>query len=233
MQAKFAQNLIQLTKDYYENNADSFAAARNRNWPLFLSFLQYIKKGDRVLDLGCGNGRLYPLVKQKGASYLGLDLSKNLLSKARKMYPQGKFIQGDLLNLKVKDQFDAIFIIATLNHIPTSKLRQKAIQNVTNILKPEGLIFLTNWNLFQKSFFRPRVKNNFQKIIGQSKLDFNSIIFKQKRYYHAFTKREIAGLFKKQGFKILKNYFERDGRKVSKWRGNNLVTIAQLKTSKF
>lgn len=227
MRLDYAQKLIKKTQDYYEQRARDFSASRQRDWPLFISFANYIKKGDRVLDLGCGNGRLYPLVSQKGAEYLGLDESASLLSEAKKMYPQGKFFAGDILDLKVKDKFDAIFLIAVLHHISSVKLRQEALCNAAKLVKAGGLVLFTNWNLFQGKFCSLRLRYNLKKVLGKNKMDFNDILYKEKRYYHGFTKREIARLLQNAGLRIVENYYEKDGIKTAKCKGQNLVTVAR------
>lgn len=180
-----------------------------------------------MLDLGCGNGRVYPLVLQKGAYYLGIDNSKNMLSKARKNYREGKFQLGNILDLRLKKKFDVVFLIAVLHHIPSKKLRKKALQNVYDTLKPGGYVLIANWNLFQKRFWRLRWRQNIQKILGKSQMDWNDIIFKRRRYYHGFKKGEIARLLRRAGFKILENYYELEGKRVGRWGGRNLVTVAK------
>ena len=227
MNAVFAQKLIEKTQDYYEQRARDFSTSRQRDWPLFISLANYIKKGDSVLDLGCGNGRLYPLVSQKGADYLGLDTSSRLLSEAKKMYPQGKFFAGDILDLKVEDKFDAIFLIAVLHHIPSRELRQEALCNAAKAIKAGGLALITNWNLFQGKFCFLRLRYNLKKVLGKNKMDFNDVLYKEKRYYHGFTKREIARLLRNVDFKVLENYYEKDGIKTVRSKGQNLVTVGR------
>jgi len=227
MRLEFAKKLIEKTQNYYEQRARDFSASRQRDWPLFISFANYIKKGGSVLDLGCGNGRLYPLVLQKGADYLGLDESASLLFEAKKMYPQGKFAEGNILDLKVEDKFDAIFLIAVLHHIPSVKLRQEALCNAAKLVKTDGLVLITNWNFFQGKFCSLRLRYNLKKVLGKNKMDFNDVLYKEKRYYHGFTKREIARLLRNAGLRVVKNYYEKDGIKTVRWKGKNLVTVAR------
>lgn len=260
MNVDYAQELIEKTQSYYEHYGESFAASRQKDWPLFLSLLQYIKKGDKVLDLGCGNGRLYPLVRQRGAEYLGIDLSAKILAEARRMYQEAEFREGNILDLKFPAaSFNVVFLIAVLHHIPTKELRKKAVKNIYRILKPEGYLLISNWNLFQKRFWTLRLAFNFKKLLAKSKLDWNDLIypvrkdgaldpalsgrdyvhprpfwtglsngvFKKRRYYHGFKKREIAKLLQNAGFQILENYYEWEGKRVRRWRGENLVTVAK------
>lgn len=229
MKTEIVQELIQKTNQYYEKHADTFSAARNRDWQIFLSLVKHIKSGDIVLDLGCGNGRLYPLIEQKGAKYLGVDVSSNLLNKAQKSYPKAHFKKGDILSLNLKQKFNAIFSIAALHHIPGKKLRQQTFFALAACLVPEGYLLLTNWNLFQYRFLRQRLKNNLLKLIGINKMGLSDILFKGKRFYHGFSKREIASNLKKAGFEVIENYYEKNGKKSNRLFGANLITIARKK----
>jgi len=57
-------------------------------------------KGKGVLDVGCGTGDFVPLLRQQGINnYVGIDIYKPSLEKARKHYPNEMFIEGDLLTI--------------------------------------------------------------------------------------------------------------------------------------
>ncbi len=46
-----------------------------------------IVDGQKVLDLGCGNGRLLNVLQNKNIDYIGVDNSENLLLNAQNAYP--------------------------------------------------------------------------------------------------------------------------------------------------
>ncbi|MFH1564480.1 MAG: class I SAM-dependent methyltransferase [bacterium] len=62
-----------------------------------------------------------------------------------------KFLINDILNFKSENKFDAIFAIAVLNHIPSQKFRKLAVKNIFDLLKPNGRLLMTNWNLWNFS----------------------------------------------------------------------------------
>ncbi len=228
MDLKLAKKLIVQTNQYYAHNAHSFAGARQRGWPLMLTLLQYIKKGDRVLDLGCGSGRFFPLVQQQGAHYLGIDFSRTMLSEARRMYPQAEFRLGDILDLPKFDQpFDIIIVLAVLHHLPHKEMREKAVRNIAANLQAGGYALVSNWNLARTAFWKQRWTQIGRRILRRNQLGWRDTLYGGKRYYHGFRKREIVGLLRQAGLKIIKNYYEKDGRRVNRWSGKNLVTIAQ------
>lgn len=55
--------------------------------------------GERILDVGCGQGVLAPHIAQAGADYTGVDVSPRLLKTARKRHPAGRFIEADAAHL--------------------------------------------------------------------------------------------------------------------------------------
>ncbi|MBI4779150.1 methyltransferase domain-containing protein [Candidatus Falkowbacteria bacterium] len=129
-----------------------------------------------------------------------------------------KFQIADILELdKLPEKdFDYIFCIAVLHHLPGDDLRIKALKQIKNKLKPGGKIVLTVWNLWSRPKFRKLIlKYAFLKIIGLNKMDFGDILFAWKnnkgekisqRYYHAFSKNELKKLAARAEFKIEKLY---------------------------
>jgi len=67
-------------------------------------------KDKDILDVGCGTGDFVPLLRQQGINnYVGIDIYKPSLEKARKQYPNETFIEGDLLTGIIKEKFDYAF----------------------------------------------------------------------------------------------------------------------------
>lgn len=68
----------------------------------------------KVLDAGCGYGRM----SKYFTNYTGVDISKTLIKKAKDLYPNKKFIVGDLQKLNFKDkEFDLAFCCVVKNMI--------------------------------------------------------------------------------------------------------------------
>src|SRR3989338_679461 len=64
-------------------------------------------KCKKILEIGCGTGNLAAFFLKSSYSYLGLDLSNEMLKIAREVEPKAKFVQGDMRNIKIKYRFDA------------------------------------------------------------------------------------------------------------------------------
>jgi len=91
--------------------------------------------GERILDVGCGTGRLASQIAATGARVTGLDLSPSMLEQARLACPRGEFIEGDLLEFRTSEPFDGIFSNAALHWI---KPADRAAQRMFDALKPGG-----------------------------------------------------------------------------------------------
>jgi len=163
-----AQKIVAQNKETYNAVAEAFSGTRSFVWPDINFLLAHINKGDQVLDLGCGNGRLCEFIKDKGAQYTGLDFSENLIAEARKKYPEAKFLIGNILDFKSAQKFDAIISVSALNHFP-KELQPQVIRQIKKMLKPSGKLLLINWNLWnigrKKSAWRLPHLDSFKNVL--------------------------------------------------------------------
>lgn len=209
MKSKTAKDLLKKVQEDYDKIADEFDISRKSYRKGFALFFPYIKNGDFVVDLGCGNGRLFDyLSKEKDIKYLGIDNSHNILEKARKNYP-AEFIHGDLLEIPVESAVvDTVVSIASLHHVPSKEFRTKAVQEMYRILKKKGTLIVRVWNLFQPKYKKYIWKAFFHHIFTFGKYDLRDVFIpwgdKTSRYYHAFTPKELRRLLEREGFKVLK-----------------------------
>jgi len=234
MKYSTAQKLLEQGKQTYEVIAQDFSRTRQDLWQILSLFEPYVSSGDSVLDMGCGNGRLIDLFKNKNIDYLGVDNSENLIELARQYYPEYNFKIGDLTTLEFGNQeFDKIFLIGVLHHIPSRQLRNKCVQSIYAALKPGGHVLMTNWNLWQKKFRKYHFQYTLKRIIKQCDFEKGDILKPwgktgELRYLHGFTRRELRNLAEQNNFKILKNYYvAKDGAKASWQEGLNIMSIWQ------
>jgi len=216
MELKYAEYLIEKTKEDYEKIAEHFSLKRRFFWPELEKIKNYVKDGDKVLDWGCGHGRLLLILKDKKIKYIGTDTSSKILEIAKKNFPGHDFRLFDKLSLPLSDSFfNVICCIATIHHIPSKNLRIKLLKEFRRTLKKDGVLILTTWYLWigkRKIVFKYIFKWLLSKISRKkTELDFKDIFIPWKnnqgkilahRYLHAFSKRELAKLVEEAGFKI-------------------------------
>jgi trans-aconitate methyltransferase len=95
------------------------------------------KKGERILDLGCGTGDLTDRISNRGALVIGVDYSKSMLIEAHRKYPSIPFLLADVREFADKGLFDAVFSNAALHWIQP---QEKVIAGIFHSLKSGGRI---------------------------------------------------------------------------------------------
>jgi ubiquinone/menaquinone biosynthesis C-methylase UbiE len=108
-----------------------------------------------VLDVGCAGGRMAAAVSEQGASDVwGIDPSPYLLQHAAKAYPKVNFVQGLAEDTGFADaRFDAVTACFLFHEMPPRYI-DLALAEFNRILKPGGLVALTEPSPLQLS--RPR-----------------------------------------------------------------------------
>ena len=207
MEKEYAEYLLKKTKEDYDLIAEEFSQTRGFLWEELKTFKDLVKDEEKVLDLGCGNGRLLELLQDKKIEYVGLDNSQKLIEIAKEKHPNFQFLVADALSLPfLADSFDKVFSISVFHHIPSEEFRLKFLEEIKRILKPKGILILTVWNLWQKRYFLLIFKFFILKLFFRSRLDFKDIFLpwgrKIDRYFHCFTKGEIERLIKEVNLKI-------------------------------
>ena len=98
-----------------------------------------LKRGSRILELGCGMG--VPAGKFMAARhhYLGIDLSDVQIRRAKKLVPRGRFLRADMSRLRFKPStFEAILSYYAVIHLPLRE-QKPLIKRIFKWLKPDGI----------------------------------------------------------------------------------------------
>jgi len=237
MDIEYANFLLKKVHQDYNTMSGQFARVRVKAWEeMRFLFDDYVKGKERILDLGCGNGRFYEMLEGKDIEYIGVDVSKELIDIAKNKFPGVDFRVGDAINLPFIDEyFDKVYSIALLHHIPSKEIRLRVLAEAKRVLKKNGLLILTVWNLWEKKFTRDLIfQQTKAKVLGKSKLDFKDILMKWEGvddcYFHCFTERELKKLVKRAGFSIIKSgeiLVGTKSKKTKKLPTSNLFVVAQ------
>lgn len=215
MDSNCAKYLLEETRKNYNAIAEDYARSRAYIPEDINLLVSYIKEGEKVLDLGCGNGRLFSVLKDRKVHYCGVDLSDKLIDIAKNKYPQADFKVADALNLPFPDDFfDKVYSISVLHNIPSKEFRLQYLKEAKRVLKVGGIFILRVWDFWRrKEGWRLFLKYSLLKFFNMSKLDFFDVFVPWKnnkgkivaqRYFHCFTKKRIVSLVKEVNFKIKK-----------------------------
>ncbi len=177
----------QMAKDYHkEFDTKKFSDKR------FLeSFIKYLPKTGKILDLGCGTGRHSKYFFDKHFSVTAIDLSKGMIEVARKLYPEITFEIMDMRRMAYKKFcFDAVWAGYSLFHLNREDFK-KTVDKIKATLKPGGIFGL----IMQE---------------GQGSTEAVYPISKnQKVHLELYTFKDLDYFLKTRGFRILKHSFRR------------------------
>jgi SAM-dependent methyltransferase len=91
------------------------------------------RPGERILDLGCGDGALTVKLREAGATVVGADASEALVTAARALGLDALVMDGEALTFE--REFDAVFSNAALHWMPNAGA---VIDGIGRALKPGG-----------------------------------------------------------------------------------------------
>ena len=203
-------------------------------------------KNCRILDVGCGTGRHAIELAKRGYSVTGVDLSLNMLKKAReKAFSAGvhvNFQLGDARSLPFKDEFDLVIMLCEGGFplMETDEMNFHILECASRAIKKDNnhskLIFTTLNGLFPlfhsvKDFINSKTQdgdsfeNNFDLMTFRDKSNleivddsgFKKVLKCDERYY---VPSEITWLLKSLNFNKIDIY----GCKIGEFSRNDPLT---------
>lgn len=91
------------------------------------------RPGERILDLGCGDGVLTEKIVAAGATVIGVDASSEFVASAREKGIEARVADGHALGFE--NEFDAVFSNAALHWMVEP---EKVVAGVARALRPDG-----------------------------------------------------------------------------------------------
>jgi SAM-dependent methyltransferase len=100
-----------------------------------------IPPGARVLELGCGRGDL--LAALEPAAGVGVDLSGEMVARARERHPHLRFIQADAHDLPLEGPFDAVVLSDLVNDLWDV---QRVLESVRGVCTPRTRVIINGYS---------------------------------------------------------------------------------------
>jgi 2-polyprenyl-3-methyl-5-hydroxy-6-metoxy-1,4-benzoquinol methylase len=99
----------------------------------------------RVLDVGCGNGKLLDALSRRSSELTGIDASAAAIELARKRVPKANLMVADVQHtLPFSDAaFDIVFMLDVLEHLQSPV---RAVSEAGRVLRPGGRLAITTPN---------------------------------------------------------------------------------------
>jgi trans-aconitate 2-methyltransferase len=115
-------------------------------WAMKLISLLKVEEDERILDIGCGDGRItarLAALVPKG-EVVGIDLSPEMIGFARDRFPRGNypnlsFMPGDASHMDFQEEFDLVVSFACLHWV---KDHLPVLEGIRRSLRPKGRILL-------------------------------------------------------------------------------------------
>jgi ubiquinone/menaquinone biosynthesis C-methylase UbiE len=186
-----------------------------------------------VIEIGCGTGNLAKRFVAKNYTYLGVDLSQNMLNFAAKKVPSANFQQGNVCELALNRKSDSVLITGrTISYLLMNKSIMDAFRNLYLGLNSGGVLIFDaiDASALFRNFIDPKTdeltvefnKNEYKRISKSTvnlasgwTWDWESSYFKKDKNGHfqnigddfatlrAFTKDEIILFLNYSGFELL------------------------------
>jgi len=179
--------------EYYKNKevVDSYDTLRNKGLKgkitrmleyTFVDILTGERRKQDILEIGVGTGFIAKMIIKKG-DYYGIDISKEMLKKAKDALPDARLYVGSILDLKLNKQFDKVVTIRVISHF-NKEDALSSLKNVFLVLKKDGEVV---FNLENRSFLRRFLR----KITKWG-----------STYTYQYSKKDIESLTNEARFKI-------------------------------
>ncbi|MFH1375405.1 MAG: class I SAM-dependent methyltransferase [Patescibacteria group bacterium] len=185
----------------------------------------YFQPGSRVLDLGCGMGRVTMPLQRMGYQVTGIDITPLMIENAEKISGAKKlkipYLIMDARKLKYKDaSFDnIIFPFNGWSQIPNKNERFKVLREASRALKPGGYyIFTTTSRSLRMWFFwlKQIIKFGILRPLGMRTvgIDFGDNFFhreyagersRQKQFMNFSSRSFVKKQIKAAGFRLIQS----------------------------
>lgn len=164
--------MISKTQKFWDKQANSYDKNERQFEAAFKKIIartkEYLSTGDNVLDFGCATGAKTLELAGATKQIHGIDYSKEMIKEATKKNNELKiknasFSQGSIFEIDFeKASFDKIISFGVI-HLLEDK--ERVIQRIHELLKPNGLFISTTACLKNKMEFKNRLEFSVYQLI--------------------------------------------------------------------
>lgn len=210
-----------------------------------IMFEKYIKKTDKILDLGCGAGRTtINLYKNGYTNIIGLDIADKLIEFAKdyskKINLDIDFVVGDATKLEYPDNtFDVvIFSYNGMQCIPGLENRKNVLKEVNRVLKTGGYYIFTAHDRHDPASsyldFWKKIENDWKNGINESNVECLGDLLTtdptgEEAFIHFSTIDELKEFLSEQPFEIIEYEYTyniaEENEKTKDFAGNTVIWV--------
>lgn len=194
----------------FKDEAEMWLHWMNRGWKEAPRIVRQIKKvlkkyditGGKVLELGCGNGRISINMAKHGFETTGIDISQRYLGDARKrakkMQVKPRFVHGDIRHISkyIHGKFDVAISIWTSLGFYDRQTDERIFRQVARLLKRKGVFLILHTMSRERllSIFNPHILQETETyaVVNKNTFDaFHSTLDNKWIYYRKEKKNLI------------------------------------------
>lgn len=129
---------------------------------------KYLKKGDKILDIGAGTGKYSLSLDKEGYEVTAVELVKRNIQIINKKNPHLETILGNALDLSmIKDNtYDVVLLFGPMYHLKKREDQIKALAEAKRVTKKEGIIFVSycmnDYAIITHGFIEGNIQENIQ-----------------------------------------------------------------------
>jgi ArsR family transcriptional regulator len=136
------------SREFFNSQAVQNMPSPGQTWSALCHGLIRLIRGQRILDLGCGNGRLAILLAQSGNAVIGIDSSEEQIRLARANGASAHLARGGSLEFRhapmeatglADGNFDSVILSQSLHHAAKPK---EALAESLRLLASDGRILI-------------------------------------------------------------------------------------------
>lgn len=122
--------------------------AKSFHHPVNLEVLaRWVDREERILDYGCGYGRVLGLLRQHGyRNLIGVDIAEAMVAEGRRRFPGIRFEQCmDPPNVELAAcSAGAVLLFSVLTCVPTDEGQRAIVRETGRLLRPGGLLYISD-----------------------------------------------------------------------------------------
>lgn len=235
METAIIQKLAALNAEFYEAHGENFADARPRLPSGVQRVLEQIPTGSRVLEIGCGDGKVGRRLAVRGCAYVGVDVSNAMVERAKRfserlavnsepftVHRSLNFFQADVLHPAwaevIEGQvFDWIVAFAVWHHLPGAETRARVVRECAARLAENGRLVFSNWQFTRSERLKGRIRPWAELGLDEAQVEPNDYVLSWERkgqrglrYVHLLDEAEARRLAAQANLRVLET-FSADG----------------------
>ncbi len=133
-------------KEYW----NKVSPTKNFSTPIQLEeFKKRVPLEAKILDVGCGYGRILDVLYQEGYRELtGADISEGMVERGKRLYPYLDLLAAAGDDLPFEDEsFDAVILFAVLTGVVYEDAQRRILKEIRRVLRPGGMIYVNDFLL--------------------------------------------------------------------------------------